>query len=321
MTQSACRSQAPSLRRSIDARGTTGIARSGLLIRATSASSTTGSIFEPYSLSFGDALTWTKGGHTFKFGGEFRRLQSDFQFLGSTEITYNSVTDFIDNRPNAVAVALDSPVFSPQQHYLIGYMQDSWRASDRLTLELGLRYDFYSVVKEKNSNAKPFFIEENDFSSDPDNFYDPDKNNFAPRLSAVYRIDDKTVLRSGFGLFYGPGQFEDRIQPIENAIERRRLGASDIPNNGLAYPVPPASYLNALSIRGYTHNRPDEYNMQYGASVSRELPGAVNFTIGYTGSRGKDMFLRGVANTLDFNTRARQQPTLRTDRLQDVRLR
>ena len=49
--------------------------------------------------------------------------------------------------------------------------------------------------------------------------------------------------------------------------------------------------------------------MQYGASVSRELPGAVNLTVGYTGSRGKDMFLRGVANTLDFNTRTRQQPT------------
>ena len=294
---------------SIDARGTTGIARSGLLIRATSASSTTGSIFDPYSLSFSDALTWTKGGHTFKFGGEYRQLQSDFQFLGSTEITYNSVTDFIDNRPNAVAVALDSPVFSPQQYYLIGYMQDSWRASDRLTLELGLRYDFYSVVKEKNGNAKPFFIEENDFSSDPDNFYNPDKNNFAPRLSAVYRIDDKTVLRTGFGLFYGPGQFEDRIQPIENAIERRRVGAADIPAKGLQYPVPPSVYLNALSIRGYTHNRPDEYNMQYGASVSRELPGEVNLTIGYTGSRGKDMFLRGVANTLDFNTRTRQQPT------------
>ena len=294
---------------SIDARGTTGIARSGLLIRATSASSTTGSIFDPYSLSFSDALTWTRGAHTFKFGGEFRHLQSDFQFLGSTEITYNNINDFIDNRPNAVAVALDSPIFQPQQYYLIGYVQDSWRANDRLTLELGLRYDFYSVVKEKNGNAKPFFIEENDFSTNPDNFYDPDKNNFAPRLSAVYRIDDKTAFRTGFGLFYGPGQFEDRIQPIENAIERRRLGASDVPNNGLAYPVPPSQYLNALSIRGYTHSRPDEYNMQYGASVSRELPGAVNLTIGYTGSRGKDMFLRGVANTLDFSTRARQQPS------------
>jgi hypothetical protein len=294
---------------SIDARGTTGIARSGLLIRATSASSTTGSIFNPYSLSFSDALTWTKGGHTFKFGGEFRQLQSDFQFLGSTEITYNSVIDFIDNKPNAVAVALDSPVFSPQQYYLIGYVQDSWRMGDRLTLELGLRYDFYSVVKEKNGNAKPFFVEENEFSADPDNFYDADKNNVAPRLSAVYRLDDKTVVRSGFGLFYGPGQFEDRIQPIENAIERRRVGASDIPGNGLAYPVSPTTYLNALSIRGYTHNRPDEYNMQYGASLSRELPGSVNLTVGYTGSRGKDMFLRGVANTLDINTRLRQQPT------------
>ena len=294
---------------SIDARGTTGIARSGLLIRATSASSTTGSIFEPYSLSFSDALTWTKGGHTFKFGGEYRRLQSDFQFLGSTEITYNSVNDFIDNRPNAVAVALDSPVFSPQQHYLIGYMQDSWRPGERLTLELGLRYDFYSVVREKNGNAKPFFIEENDFSSDPDNFYDADRNNFAPRLSAVYRVDERTVVRTGFGLFYGPGQFEDRIQPIENAIERRRVGASDIPSNGLAYPVSPTTYLNALSIRAYTHQRPDEYNMQYGASVSRELPGAINLTVGYTGSRGKDMFLRGVANTLGFNTLQREQRT------------
>ena len=126
-------------------------------------------------------------------------------------------------------MSIDSPVFNPEQHYLIGYMQDSWRATDRLTLELGLSYDFYSVVKEKNGNAKPFFIEENDFSSDPNNFYNPDKNNFAPRLSAVYRIDDRTVFRTGFGLFYGPGQFEDRIQPIENAIERSRLGAADVP--------------------------------------------------------------------------------------------
>ena len=78
-------------------------------------------------------------------------------------------------------VALDSPVFSPQQFYLIGFAQDSWRASDRLTLELGLRYDFYSVVKEAEGLAKPFFVEDNAFCTDPDNFYDADKNNFSPR--------------------------------------------------------------------------------------------------------------------------------------------
>ncbi len=291
---------------SIDARGNTGVARSGLLIRATSASSTIGSLFDPRSISFNDAVTWVRGQHTLKFGGEYRNIASEFQFLGSTEITYNSINDFIDNKPNAVAVALDSPVFTPQQYYLIGFVQDTWRTNDRLTLELGLRYDFYSVVHEKDDLAKPFFVEDNAFGTDPNNFYDPDKNNFAPRLSAAYQLNDKTALRAGVGFYYGPGQFEDRIQPIENYIERRRVGAADVANNGLAYPVPPEVYRNTLSVRGYTHERPDEYNVQYGVSVSRELPGEVNLTVGYTGSKGKDMFLRGVANTLDLSTLRRQ---------------
>jgi hypothetical protein len=296
---------------SIDARGTTGIARSGLLVRATSNASTNGQIFDPRSISVSDAVTLNRGPHTFKFGGEYRNIESSFQFLGSNEITYNGITEFIDNRPAQVAVSLESPTFTPQQYYLIGYVQDTWRTTDKLTLELGLRYDFYSVVREKESRARPFFVEDNAFDdADLDNFYDADKNNFAPRLSAVYQLSEKTVLRSGFGLFYGPGQFEDRIQPIENFIERRRVQTADVPNNGLAYPVDPAIYRNLLSVRGYTHHRPDEYNIQYGASVSHELPGAVNLTVGYTGSRGKDMFLRGVANTLDNVTRTRPVPAV-----------
>ena len=195
-------------------------------------------------------------------------------------------------------------------------MQDSWRPASRLTLELGLRYDFYSVVKEANGLAKPFFVEDNAFSTDPDNFYDPDKNNFSPRLSAAFQIDDKTVVRSGFGLFYGPGQFEDRIQPIENYIDRLRTNSGDVPNNGLQYPF--TNLLPILSIRGYTHKRPDEYNMQYGVSLSRELPGAINVTVGYTGSQGKDMFLRGVGNTRDLVTGAQAGAVIRPDRLQDV---
>jgi hypothetical protein len=82
-----------------------------------------------------------------------------------------------------------------------------------------------------------------------------------------------------------------------------------VAGGALAYPVEPATYRNLLSVRGYTHDRPDEYNVQYGASVSQELPGGVNLTVGYTGSRGKDMFLRGVANTFDNATRARAHTT------------
>jgi len=132
---------------SIDARGSTGIARSGLLVRATSNASTNGQIFKPRSISFADAFTMTRGAHTFKMGGEYHNIESQFQFLGSTEITYNSITDFVNNTPAQIAVNLESPVFHPQQYYLIGFVQDSWRATNKLSLELGLRYDYYSVVK------------------------------------------------------------------------------------------------------------------------------------------------------------------------------
>ena len=184
-----------------------------------------------------------------------------------------------------------------------------------------MRYDYYSVVKEADGRARPFFVEDNAFAADGSAFYNADKNNFSPRLSAAYEINDKTVMRAGFGLFYGPGQFEDRIQPIENYIERRRVQQADVPNNGLQYPVPASQLANLLSIRGYTHDYPNEYNMQYGVSLSRELPGEINLTAGYTGSQGKDMFLRGVGNTLDLNTRARLAADLRPDRLQDLGLR
>ena len=171
---------------SIDARGNTGIARSGLLIRASSASSTTGSVFDPRSISLQDTVTWTRSAHTFKSGFEYRDIQSDFQFLGSQEITYNSINDFIDNRPNSVAANLDSPLFKPQQFYFLGFMQDSWRVNNKLSLELGMRYDYYSVVKEADGRARPFFVEENAFGTDPNNFYNPDKNNFSPAaLSGV----------------------------------------------------------------------------------------------------------------------------------------
>ena len=60
-------------------------------------------------------------------------------------------------------------MFRPQQYYLIGFAQDSWRATARLTLDLGVRYDFYSVVKEAEGRARQFFVEDDAFASDPDN--------------------------------------------------------------------------------------------------------------------------------------------------------
>ena len=293
---------------SIDARGTTGVARSGLLIRATSNASTNGQAYDPRSIAISDSVTISRQAHTFKFGGEYRSITSQFQFLGSTEITYGGINEFIDNRPTQVAVSLDSPVFTPEQYYLIGFAQDTWRIGDRLTLELGLRYDFYSVVREKDQKA-PVSVEENAFGTDPDNFYDPDKNNFSPRVSAVFQLNDKTALRAGYGLFW-PGtvrgsdpadrEFHRAAACAIHRHPRRRSrlsrGSCDVSQSPLG------ARLHARAANGP--------NVRPRASVSHELPGAVNLTVGYTGSRGRDMFLRGVANTFDNTTRVRPVPSV-----------
>ena len=142
----------------------------------------------------------------------------------------------------------------------------------------------------------PFFIEENDFGRPGQLLRRGQEQHLAAAVGGL-PDDDKTVVRGGFGLFYGPGQFEDRIQPIENAIERRRVRPPTCPTTACSIPSP-AMLRTSFDPRLHARH-PDEYNVQYGVSVSRELPGEMNLTVGYTGSQGKDMFLRGVGNTLD----------------------
>ena len=177
-------------------------------------------------------------------------IESQFQFLGSTEITYNSITDFIDNRPAAVQVALDSPVFTPQQYYLIGFMQDSWRATDRDARPWPpLR--FLLGGKGEGRTRETLLRRGQRVQHRPGRLLQSRQEQFLAAPVGDVCNRSLTALRAGFGLFYGPGQFEDRIQPIENYIERRRVQAADIPSNGLAYPFDPSIYRN-LPLSGYT---------------------------------------------------------------------
>ena len=213
-----------------------GVATPGGLVRANSATNGSGQPYTPYSLSFIDNLNWTRGNHSFKFGGEVRAIRMWTDRIGGTTYTWSSINNFLTNSLQSTQflgdVSAPSPFFNnssgrPQarQTYYIGYAQDEWKIKPNLTLNYGLRYEYYTPLREKDNRQILFDIVTGvlrDPSGDP---LHSSKTNFGPRVALTWSPNPsasgffgggKTVLRGGFGIYYGPGQTEDQIQPIES---------------------------------------------------------------------------------------------------------
>ncbi|WP_233581526.1 TonB-dependent receptor [Acidipila sp. EB88] len=189
-----------------------------------------------------DNLSWVVGSHSVRFGGEIDRNEFaiyqpaeprgtlDF----SSQFTDNAGTDspgtggsgfasFLLGIPSSggISNAINIDYFRPSWSL---YLQDDWKLTQRLTLNLGLRYELYQTVKERNNHQATY-----DFATETlmlptgqpvtltptvasylpvsatasDGLIHPDLNNFAPRIGMAYRLTDKMVLRSGYGFFYG----------------------------------------------------------------------------------------------------------------------
>ena len=138
-----------------------------------------------------------------------------------------------------------------------------------------------------------------------DNFYDSDKNNFSPRLSAGVS-DQRRRRRSARASGCSTAPASSRI-----ASSRSRTTSSaaacrpaDVPNNGLAYPVDPRSSATCCRSAATRTNTRTSTTCSTAPACRANCRATINLTVGYTGSQGKDMFLRGVGNTLDPVTRA-----------------
>jgi hypothetical protein len=293
----------------------TGVSIPGGLVRQNSASNGRGAPYDPYSVSLLDTYTQLFGSHSVKVGGELRMIRMTTDRLGGITYTWPNLNAFLNNQLQSVQYLgdLSAPsVFNngatgerqTRQDYYIAYAQDEWRVHERATLNLGLRYEYYTPLREKDHlyvlfNPVTGQIDD-PASRDP---FRARKNNFMPRVSMTYALDSqsKTVLRGGFGLLVGPGQTEDQIQPIESD----RV-ASTI--SGGSYPVNPqilvANFVSNPSNRSYQPRAytPD-YNIpervwQYTASIQRELPGGFTATAAYVGSQGRNLFLRSISNQI-----------------------
>ncbi len=97
----------------------------------------------------------------------------------------------------------------------MAFAQDEWRLSPNLTFNYGLRYEYFTPMKERDNLIVKFNLDTGQIDPNTTQLHGTKKDNFQPRVSLTYSLG-RTVLRGGFGIFVGPGQAEDLIQPIES---------------------------------------------------------------------------------------------------------
>ena len=290
----------------------TGLAIPGGLVRLNSAGNGRSAPYNPYSLTFADSLSKTAGTHYMKVGVDIRAIRMSTDQQGGITYSFANVGAFLADTATTVQYFGDLSEPSPfnngatglkhtKQEYYVAFAQDEWKMRDNLTLNYGLRYDYYAPLREADNRIVKFNIETGVLDPNTTAFYKSKKDSFQPRVSVNYSPTSKTVLKTGFGVFVGPGQTEDQIQPIE--ADRISTTVSNLAN---AYPADPAAIrLNftanpnnrSFQPRAYSNDYTlPEKQYQYTASVQRDLGGSMSASAAYVGAQGRNLFLRSIAN-------------------------
>jgi len=300
--------------------------------------------------NFNVANNWTKtrGNHTFKWGVDVHRLRDDLaqwqdqnprgvlRFTVNvtsinpntnvlTSSQANDVASFLLDRPNSVGrdVPINAKAFRGNE--LFTYAEDRWQVSRKLTLNLGLRWEFYPPFTPRNPGR---------FSN-----YDPVANNlviagigsnpedlgrkthykdFAPRIGIAYRLTEQTVVRGGFALSYFPypdndyafdfpvlqnnafpslngSSFTQSVDASNNPVSMANGFpaplVANIPANGII-PVVGKVGTTSLLTQNYTVvnlNFREPYTESWNLAVQRSLPGKLVAEVAYVGNHGVDL--------------------------------
>jgi hypothetical protein len=214
----------------------------------------------------GDILSWSKGKHQFRFGGEFRdgridefyyrRSLGSFTFNGTqgpwakdptmpcsatgTSANVCTLADFLAGFVNNSSIAVGTAERYVTVHGFNLFAQDTWRLTPKFTLDLGLRYEYFGPVHD-NKQDLPIFIPGQGFKiqgvSRFNSIFPPDRNNFAPRFGFAWQPTGSgdLVIRGGIGVFFdqiNANPFFDFRPPIGGAdgIQDNPVGRSPVDN-------------------------------------------------------------------------------------------
>ena len=249
------------------------------------------------SLGWIDNLSLTHGCHTFKTGIEIRRVRLNQGITADNNYTFSSPdgsinAGLINDQVSSIFFRASWCCHGLRHTFVLPYFQDEWKLRPNITLNLGIRWEYYSVIAEAHDRMTIF---------DPtcsggvlpgtntpvpnicpkgSPAYFPNYRNFDPRVGiswAPTALHDKTVVRAGFGIYHGAGQNDDLNAALESDTTRINVTSSDVP--GLAYPVDPTTFAadQFLSPRALARHRRDLYVEDWGFSVQQLLPKEFTF--------------------------------------------
>jgi outer membrane receptor protein involved in Fe transport len=279
--------------------------------------------------NFADTITWVKGSHLIKFGGDILRSQM-FQNPDSNERgTYNftgswtnqSYGDFLLGLPNSTSREVEGAnlyIFTTNYSF---FLQDDWKVTSRLTLNLGLRYELTQPPYDKYNRWTNFIPELNKLviaseavippgvtftdasqvetaqqAGLPRSLVDTDYKDFAPRFGFAWRPlgGNRTVVRGGYGIFYGgAGMWVNLYGSLGGSFpfslsQTINRNANSPTYLTLANPFPVAANLASSnsSPTGFDLHDPTPYAQNWNLTVEQSLGRESAIEIGYAGSKG-----------------------------------
>jgi hypothetical protein len=243
-----------------------------------------------------DNYSWTHGAHSVKIGIDWQTTEDWMNQLynGLGSYSYSTLTafakDFSDhtgaNNYSTFSQAFGNPIQDLRTSDINVYAQDTWKVSRRLTLNYGLRY-------EKSFLPQPTMVDPNYPATGHIPSYNKD---FAPRLSLSYSLNDRTVIRAGYGVFYarylgngldtlflGNGKYQTTI-----SVNGTTTGAPTFPNIVSNASSVPAGTVN-LTFADQDHFR-NPYTQQGTVAIERQIGKNIGFTASYIWSRGVQLW-------------------------------
>jgi outer membrane receptor protein involved in Fe transport len=269
---------------------------------------------------FTDDFTYLTGRHSFKFGVDVRRENMKIAFINrpngdvtfSGGITGNAMADFLLGLPAQARATTTQAIQDGHGWLYAGYVQDEFRVTPRLTLNLGVRYELPTPFMDKNDAITAIHVgtQSVKFPAAPRGLVYPgdpgvprgvvqtDKNNVAPRLAAIWDPTGRgrTSIRAAWGLFYdalaGQGDFFQSgvlSPPFTPLVELNIPTPITLANPLGALSGGPRLFPPNLTIIGWGNDFQSPYAHHYNLTVQQQIGANLGLEVGYVGSRGKHM--------------------------------